>query len=234
LIRPPAPSAATFSSQSNLGSRDTRERILEVALDLFIAQGYDGTSLRQIAEEIPISKAALYYYFKSKPDVLLALHARLDEVGMDAIDALSGDLVTLAQWEALLALLLDQVLAHRKLFLLQARNQAALEMLHSREHDTERTDIQSCLRWILADQRIPTRNRVRIAAGFGIVFSSLLVANELVSTESTDSVTSTLRKIIHGIMSSYRSHWCRWADWGAKNDHACARRFKQARPDGMG
>ncbi|HEX3981907.1 MAG TPA: helix-turn-helix domain-containing protein, partial [Acidimicrobiales bacterium] len=51
---------------------DTRERILDIALELFTTQGYDKTSLRQIAEQLGFSKAAIYYHFASKEDILLA------------------------------------------------------------------------------------------------------------------------------------------------------------------
>ena len=54
--------------------RSTRERILDVALDLFVDQGYDKTSLREIAEKMGFSKAALYYHFASKADILMGLH----------------------------------------------------------------------------------------------------------------------------------------------------------------
>lgn len=48
----------------------TRERIQRVALDLFGEQGYDKTSLREIAERLAVTKAALYYHFKSKDEIL--------------------------------------------------------------------------------------------------------------------------------------------------------------------
>jgi AcrR family transcriptional regulator len=49
---------------------DTRERIREVAMELFAEQGYDKTSLREIAERLGVTKAALYYHFKSKEDIV--------------------------------------------------------------------------------------------------------------------------------------------------------------------
>src|SRR5689334_6060193 len=49
-----------------------RDRILRVALELFTEHGYDGTSLREIAEELDVTKAALYYHFKSKDAILLS------------------------------------------------------------------------------------------------------------------------------------------------------------------
>src|SRR5690606_31787714 len=41
---------------------DTRQRIQDVALDLFAEQGYEKTSLREIAERLDVTKAALYYH----------------------------------------------------------------------------------------------------------------------------------------------------------------------------
>src|SRR5271154_7251580 len=69
---------------------DTRERILDIALDLFTTQGYETTSLREIAEQLGFSKAAIYYHFASKADILLALHLRLHDLGRTALVQLGG------------------------------------------------------------------------------------------------------------------------------------------------
>ena len=52
---------------------DTREKIRAVALELFAEQGYEKTSLREIAERLGVTKAALYYHFKSKEDIVASL-----------------------------------------------------------------------------------------------------------------------------------------------------------------
>lgn len=49
----------------------TRERILEVALELFSTQGYVGASIRDIAERMSMTKAAVYYHFPSKEALLV-------------------------------------------------------------------------------------------------------------------------------------------------------------------
>jgi AcrR family transcriptional regulator len=54
-------------------SHDTRSRLRELALKLFAEQGYEKTSLREIAEQLGVTKAALYYYFKSKEDIVRSL-----------------------------------------------------------------------------------------------------------------------------------------------------------------
>ncbi len=52
---------------------DTRERIQRVALELFAEQGYEGSSLREIAERLEVTKAALYYHFRTKEDIVTSL-----------------------------------------------------------------------------------------------------------------------------------------------------------------
>jgi AcrR family transcriptional regulator len=51
----------------------TRPRIQEVALELFTEQGYEATSLREIAERLGVTKAALYYHFKTKEEIIGSL-----------------------------------------------------------------------------------------------------------------------------------------------------------------
>jgi AcrR family transcriptional regulator len=52
---------------------DTREDIRAVALELFAEKGVEQTSLREIAERLDITKAALYYHFPSKDELLAQL-----------------------------------------------------------------------------------------------------------------------------------------------------------------
>ncbi|WP_237693642.1 TetR/AcrR family transcriptional regulator [Streptomyces sp. SID2888] len=52
---------------------DTRRRVQETALALFSEQGYERTSLREIAEALDVTKAALYYHFRAKEDILISL-----------------------------------------------------------------------------------------------------------------------------------------------------------------
>jgi AcrR family transcriptional regulator len=59
-----------------------RDRILNHAAPLFIANGYTAISMREIAEAVGISKAGLYYHFKDKEDLFIAiLKENLEEIG---------------------------------------------------------------------------------------------------------------------------------------------------------
>ncbi|WP_396910536.1 TetR/AcrR family transcriptional regulator [Mycolicibacterium sp.] len=46
-----------------------RERVMQVALQMFLANGYAGTSLKAVADELGVSPPALYWYFPSKEDL---------------------------------------------------------------------------------------------------------------------------------------------------------------------
>ena len=58
---------------------NTKQAILEAALDLFSIHGYEATSISQIAEAVGIRKASLYSHFSSKQDILDSLNAQLME-----------------------------------------------------------------------------------------------------------------------------------------------------------
>jgi AcrR family transcriptional regulator len=64
------PQGTGSRGQAERGRGDTRGRIQRVALELFAEQGYERTSLREIAERLGVTKAALYYHFKSKEDIV--------------------------------------------------------------------------------------------------------------------------------------------------------------------
>jgi AcrR family transcriptional regulator len=64
---------AVIGNQAEHSRPDTRARIQQVAVELFTEHGYDGTSLREIAERLEVTKAALYYHFKSKEDIVASL-----------------------------------------------------------------------------------------------------------------------------------------------------------------
>src|SRR3954449_1119974 len=65
-----------------LAAGTTRETILVAAQRLFIERGYDATSLRQIADVVGTTKAAVYYHFPAKEHLLLELSRPwLDAVG---------------------------------------------------------------------------------------------------------------------------------------------------------
>jgi len=178
----------------------TRDRILDIALELFTEKGFDKTSLREIADRLGFSKAAIYYHFASKEDILMALHLRLHEFGREALDAIGQGTVTPAVWATLLEGLIDKMLDQRSLFLFHERNQAALEYLHKEHHEAEHDDFQLRFRQALANTDISVEGRVRMAGALGAVMSTLVLAGEVFSDVPSDELGRQLRSVVEDLM----------------------------------
>ncbi len=84
--KPPASSAIRTTGTAATPRGDDRQtQLLQIACRFFARYGYKGTSLRDIAEEAQITKAALYYHFPNKNSlyeriVLEGLRVLVDEV----------------------------------------------------------------------------------------------------------------------------------------------------------
>lgn len=55
------------------------EDIIQAAVDEFLANGYDGTSMESIARKAGVSKGGLYHHFSSKDEILLLANQKLNE-----------------------------------------------------------------------------------------------------------------------------------------------------------
>jgi len=94
----PRPAGSTASQ--------TRVRILEVALELVTERGYAGMSIRDLAERLDLTTAAMYYHFASKEALLDALVAPLqDGLAELSTAASSGSLTDAEVLTALVVLL---------------------------------------------------------------------------------------------------------------------------------
>ena len=173
----------------------TRERILDISLELFTAQGYDKTSLREIADRLGFTKAAIYYHFASKADILMALHMRLHEFGRDAMAAI-GDDASPETWSRLLDGIIDLMLDQRSLFIFHERNQAAIEVLHRSDHEGEHEDFQAAFRRALANEELPPEIRVRMACALGAVMGALVFPGDAFSSIPTDELGGMLRGVV--------------------------------------
>jgi AcrR family transcriptional regulator len=183
----------------------TRERILDVSLELFNEQGYEKTSLREIAERLGVTKAALYYHFERKEDILLELHLRLHALGRQVVDRLGdldADKVDTTAWVQLLDELIDQVIANRDLFILMQRNHGAFEALeHSQHHDAEHADLEQQLRSFLASSAIPLAKRVRMACSIGAVVGALMGAGDAFGDAAPEEIADLVREAVHDLIS---------------------------------
>ncbi|OYN77047.1 TetR/AcrR family transcriptional regulator [Mycolicibacterium sphagni] len=65
----------------------TRRRVLDAAIALFGQYSFAGTSLQMIADDLALTKAAIYYHFRTRDDLLLALMAPIFTEIADVVDA---------------------------------------------------------------------------------------------------------------------------------------------------
>jgi AcrR family transcriptional regulator len=147
---------------------DTRARIQQVAIELFTEHGYEGTSLREIAERLDVTKAALYYHFKSKEDIVTSLVEDYSQK-MDAlIEWGRGQPRTAATRREIITRYVDIVFEGDKVFRMLHQNQASVSTLASAKSRGElfKERIQFLID-LLTEPGAGFPERVRAAMAFG-------------------------------------------------------------------
>ncbi|MEQ9561189.1 MAG: TetR/AcrR family transcriptional regulator, partial [Woeseiaceae bacterium] len=64
-----------------------RDRMLRAAAACFNQKGYSGTSLKDVARQLGLTDAALYYYVKNKEELVYQCYLRAAELGREAMEA---------------------------------------------------------------------------------------------------------------------------------------------------
>ena len=141
---------------------DTRSRVQKVALELFAEQGYEQTSLREIAERLGVTKAALYYHFKSKEDIV---HSFTDDYFAE-IDALLNWAKNQPPGHQTRLAVLDRyvgiVLSGSEVFRFLEQNRASVQGMEAgKERFARFRDRLDGLVDVLAGPDAPLRDRVR-------------------------------------------------------------------------
>ncbi|MCX5342753.1 TetR/AcrR family transcriptional regulator [Streptomyces atratus] len=108
---------------------NTRQRIQDVALELFAEQGYEKTSLREISERLDVTKAALYYHFKTKEDILVSIFDDLNRPIEELIEWGRGQPHSLETKKEILRRYSEALTAAAPLFQFMQENQATVRDL---------------------------------------------------------------------------------------------------------
>ena len=141
---------------------DTRSRVQKVALELFAEQGYEKTSLREIAERLGVTKAALYYHFKSKEDIV---HSFTDDYFAE-IDALLDWAKDQPRSDDFRLAILDRyvgiVIGGSEVFRFLEQNRASVQSMDAGKERFARVRIRlDALVDLLVGSDAPLRDRVR-------------------------------------------------------------------------
>lgn len=108
--------------QATAKAEETRERIVDAALKLFRDQGFDQTTMRDIAAEADVATGAAYYYFRSKEELVMAFYVRTAEEARTLLPhamTRSNDLGKRVR--GIIDLKLSQFAEHRRLLIALAR-----------------------------------------------------------------------------------------------------------------
>jgi len=184
---------ADVHAEGHAGRRgDTRARIQQVALELFAEQGYEATSLREIAERLGVTKAALYYHFKSKEDIVRSFSedhfTRMDAL----IDWARQQPAGRATGHEILERYLTILMEGSDVFRFLEQNQATLRSADAGKHRFEqfRPRLYALVDLIIGPDPT-TRARVRTTAAFFSISASLMLFRDQADTSAEE-----LRKII--------------------------------------
>ncbi|MBO0776284.1 MAG: TetR/AcrR family transcriptional regulator [Actinobacteria bacterium] len=162
----------------------------EVALELFAEQGYEKTSLREIAERLGVTKAALYYHFQSKEDIVRSF-SREYQAELDDLIAWAGRQPRTPQTRAaILARYADIVSARLGVIRFMEQNQAALHsLMGDGEHRKRMMRAQfHKLREVVTPPGAPLREQIRAAmALMSVGLGSMLFQAEAGSPEELNA-----------------------------------------------
>jgi AcrR family transcriptional regulator len=108
--------------QATAKAEETRERIVDAALQLFRDRGFDQTTMRDIAAEADVATGAAYYYFRSKEELVMAFYVRTVEQARTLLPAAMAQTNDLRKrLRAIINLKLGQFAEHRRLLIGLAR-----------------------------------------------------------------------------------------------------------------
>ncbi|KJK37012.1 TetR family transcriptional regulator [Streptomyces variegatus] len=155
---------------------NTRRRIQDVALGLFAEHGYEKTSLREIAEHLEVTKAALYYHFKTKEEILVSIFEDLTQPIEDLIEWGRQQPHTLETKQEIVRRYADTLAQAAPLFRFMHENQATVRDLRIGDSFKER--IRS-LRDIIIDPDADMADQVRCVSALFTLHAGMFLMQDM-------------------------------------------------------
>lgn len=155
---------------------NTRQRIQDVALELFAEQGYEKTSLREIAERLEVTKAALYYHFKTKEEIIVGIFTDLTKPIEDLIEWGRSQPHTLETKQELVRRYSQALSEATPLFRFMQENQATVRELQIGDSFKDR---MRSLRDIIIDPDAPLADQVRCVSAIFTLHAGMFFLQDL-------------------------------------------------------
>jgi len=197
LIRVNQQSAAVTDGPAPGTGQRTRDRILDAALLLFAEKGYEATSMREIAEQLGMTKPALYYHFAGKEDIVRAL--------LVDIETQVGDLVAWARQQTVDAALRRTVL-DRWTDIMQAHGITAFRFVVANRHivhevSPDRSSMVSAMHELyelLAPAHATVEEQLRVRMALMAVNMAGLVGADIAAPD--EEILATARRLALELM----------------------------------
>ena len=187
----------------------TREEILEAALDLFAVNGYEATSISQLADAVGIRKASLYSHFANKQDILdHSIFVRADwddpEFTKDKTGMTAEDVAKLVQGQMRYILHDPHISKGRKLLMIeQFRNQELAGLQTKQNYEDVLHYFAGMMRFLIHEGALRNSDTEIMAAQFS---SPITVWINLCDREPEreDEVMELVRKHVMQFFEIYR------------------------------
>ncbi len=124
---------------------DTRRRLIDVAVDLFTRHGFAGTSLQMIADEMGFTKAAIYYHFRTREELLAAVVEPIFAQLTGIIATAEAQRTATARADHMLQGYAELAVANRALVSVLACDPSVTTLLREQPHWAELIDRQLAL-----------------------------------------------------------------------------------------
>jgi len=146
----------------------TREKILAVALELIADHGFAATSTREISERLGFTKAALYYHFRTKDDLLAAIVAPVAE---DLRALMEAHTSPRASRRHFVERYVDLVIEHEELIRVLANDPS---VRHCRAIQSFAPLREQLVQLLSGSEAPDAAQRARVRATFGAVHAALM------------------------------------------------------------
>jgi AcrR family transcriptional regulator len=121
----------TQGATNAVGATDSRQRFIDVAVRLFTQRSFAGTSLQMIADELGVTKAAVYHHFHTREELLNAVVEPMLGQLQIIVDAAEKQRSIPARAEYMLSGYVGLAVRNRAFISVLAADPGAIEMLRS-------------------------------------------------------------------------------------------------------
>jgi len=174
--------------------RETSDRILTAAFTVLSRQGYENTSIKDIAEEAGVAQGLVHYHYKSKQHLVLAVLDYVCKTVELGLEGEAGALEAFAQTKVMLKEMRDTNALYIQLIGIGLHDAAIGAGVRQYVRD-ERTHVEEIARQVLAEREMDARQARGIA---GVVWSAILgiMVQSLIDPEfDTDEAVDTLAQM---------------------------------------